>query len=58
MGNTQTENRNKRPVKPGLQRALEGIVERMREELDRLIPAPRPVPIPVPIPIPGRRYRR
>lgn len=50
--------RKKRPSQPGLQRTLEGILERMREELDRLLPAPRRDPIPVPIPIPNRRYRR
>ena len=50
--------RKKLPSQPGLQRTLEGILERMREELDRLLPAPRRDPIPVPIPIPNRRYRR
>lgn len=46
--------------KSGLQRALEGILERWRDELDGILqgltpPTPQPVPIPVPVPTYRRR---
>lgn len=44
----------------GLKEALEGVLERLREELDELAQGlrprqPQPVPIPVPVRRPGRR---
>ena len=58
MGTDNTNRKNKRPVKPSWQRALEEVLERVREEVDRMIAPPRRIPVPIPIPIPGRRYRR
>jgi hypothetical protein len=59
MGRTDKSKKNKRPVKPGWQQALEGTLERMREELEKLLPQqPQRIPVPIPIPIPGRRTYR
>ena len=46
---------------PGFQRALEGILERLRqgmEELANELSQNRPQPQPIPIPLPTQRRRR
>ena len=46
--------------RPGLQRALEGILERLRQGLEELANelSNRPQPQPIPIPLPSQRRRR
>lgn len=46
---------------PGFQRALEGILERLRQSLEELaneLTPNRPQPQPIPIPLPTQRRRR
>jgi len=61
MSTADRDGKAKKSSKPGLQRALEGILERMREDLLGLLDgmkAPQPQPAPVPVPLPVYRRRR
>jgi hypothetical protein len=58
MGTAENNRKNKKPAKPDIQRTLEGLLERMREELDKLLPHPQRIPVPIPIPVPHNRRRR
>ena len=55
MGTADTKDRTKKPTKSGLQKALEGILERMREDLEGLFAPRHPVPVPIPVPTHPRR---
>jgi len=59
MSTADRDGKSKKNNKPGLQRAMEGILERMREDLQGLIDSLTPrQPQPVPIPVPSPLYRR
>ena len=59
MSTADHDGKSKKNSKPGLQRAMEGILERMRDDLQGLIDSLTPrQPVPVPIPVPAPLYRR
>jgi hypothetical protein len=62
MGNTMRDEKSKKNSKSGLQKVIEGILERMGEDfqglLEGLNPGRRSVPVPIPIPVPAPVYRR
>jgi hypothetical protein len=60
MGSPDTKGKNKRSPRPGLQRSVNELLDRLRDGLDQLFPIPQPqrVPVPIPLPLPGRRIRR
>jgi hypothetical protein len=58
MGTSEIKGKNKKPAKSGLERSMEGMLERIREALEKLVPNPQPTPVPIPVPVPTRRLRR
>ncbi len=63
MGSIPQANKTKKTNKPSLQKTIEGVLERVGEELqgllDGLNPSRRPQPLPIPVPVPVyRRARR
>jgi hypothetical protein len=56
-----TADRDRKAKKPNLQDTLEGILERLREDLQGMLnglKSPQLQPIPIPVPVPVYRRRR
>jgi hypothetical protein len=61
MSTADRDRKSKKDNKPSLQRTVEGILERMRDDVLGLLnglKTPQRQPIPVPIPVPVYRRRR
>lgn len=60
MSTADRDRKTKKDSKPSLQRTVEGILERMRDDLLGMLdglkyPQQQPVPIPIPVPVYRRR---
>lgn len=61
MSTGDQEGKGNKHNKHGLQHAVEGILERLREDLQGVLEGlnpPRPQPVPIPVPVPVYRRRR
>jgi hypothetical protein len=61
MSTADHHGKSKKASKPGLQRAVEEVLERMRQDLQGLLDglkAPQLQPVPIPNPVPVYRRRR